>query len=66
MSVGSIKHRILATFNINKKNQFEPLYAFNEQFVSYLMARASYIFDDTMMSRSKSKEWLSWKQDVLG
>jgi hypothetical protein len=46
----SIKHRILATFNINKKNQFERLYAFNEQFVSYLMARASYIFDDTMMS----------------
>jgi hypothetical protein len=26
----SIKHRILATFNINKKNQFERLYAFNE------------------------------------
>jgi hypothetical protein len=25
----SIKHRILATFNINKKNQFELLYAFN-------------------------------------
>ena len=25
----SIKHRILATFNINKKNQFERLYAFN-------------------------------------
>jgi hypothetical protein len=24
----SIKHRILATFNINKKNQFERLYAF--------------------------------------
>ena len=24
----SIKHRILATFNINKKNQFELLYAF--------------------------------------
>jgi hypothetical protein len=24
----SIKHRILATFNINKKNQFEQLYAF--------------------------------------
>ena len=26
----SIKHRILATFNINKKNQFELLYAFKE------------------------------------
>ena len=25
----SIKDRILATFNINKKNQFERLYAFN-------------------------------------
>jgi hypothetical protein len=25
----SIKHRILATFNINKKNQSERLYAFN-------------------------------------
>jgi hypothetical protein len=25
----SIKHRILATFNINQKNQFELLYAFN-------------------------------------
>jgi hypothetical protein len=25
----SIKHRILATFNINKTNQFERLYAFN-------------------------------------
>ena len=25
----SMKHRILATFNINKKNQFELLYAFN-------------------------------------
>jgi hypothetical protein len=24
----SIKHRILSTFNINKKNQFERLYAF--------------------------------------
>ena len=25
----SIKHRILATFNINKKNQSQRLYAFN-------------------------------------
>jgi hypothetical protein len=25
----SIKHQILATFNINKKNQSERLYAFN-------------------------------------
>jgi hypothetical protein len=25
----SIKHRILTTFNINNKNQFERLYAFN-------------------------------------
>jgi hypothetical protein len=24
----NIKHRILATFNINQKNQFERLYAF--------------------------------------
>ena len=26
----SIKHRILATFNINKKNQFERLYVFKD------------------------------------
>jgi hypothetical protein len=31
----SIKHRILATFNINKKNQFERLYAFKD--VKYSM-----------------------------
>jgi hypothetical protein len=30
----SIKHRILATFNINKKNQSERLYAFNISFNS--------------------------------
>jgi hypothetical protein len=29
----SIKHRILATFNINKKNQFERLYAFKNTLI---------------------------------
>jgi hypothetical protein len=31
--VMSIKHRILATFNINKKNQFERLYAFKNTLI---------------------------------
>jgi hypothetical protein len=32
----SIKHRILATFNINKNNQSEGLYAFNTIEVPHL------------------------------
>ena len=31
----SIKHRILATLNINKKNQSERLYAFNHVDLNY-------------------------------
>ena len=33
----SIKHRILATFNVNKKNQFERLYAFNVIYIQYYL-----------------------------
>ena len=33
--IGMIKHRILATFNINKKNQFERLYAFKRHMFTH-------------------------------
>ena len=35
----SIKHRILATFNINKKNQSERLYAFKDRSAIYLVKK---------------------------
>ena len=39
----SIKHRILATFNINKTNQFERLYAFKLSFI-YIFILHMYMY----------------------
>ena len=42
----SIKHRILATFNINKKNQSERLYGFNDLGQQTIIFMNFYIFID--------------------
>jgi hypothetical protein len=52
----SIKHRILATFNINKKNQSEWLYAFK----LYIMTTRLIEVKVTGLS------CISWLPDLLG
>ena len=41
----SIKHRILATFNINQKNQSERLYAFNRPMIEQIILSQEELYD---------------------